>query len=319
MKTKIIFIGNSKLLRDCINYALKFSVEVFVISKDVEIKNKLKKKTKFIKFEQLHKVKADYLFSVLNEKIISSKQLGSIKKFSINFHDGPLPKYAGLFSSSWAIYYKEKNHGVCWHKMDKELDTGEIILEKKFNINCKDTSYSIDAKGIRVGFDLFKILIKKILKEKINFKKQNLKARTYFGKKELHKLIKEYLKNKKNKILARSFSLSAQKYKLIEKMFKVNLQKNYVNKNSVKKNDINISNTKKILKIFKNNFNLKFSSLNNKKFIKQLKLNHYPKWDSLAHAKLLGSIEKSFKIKIDENNISNFSSFEGTLSYINKI
>ena len=59
-------------------------------------------------------------------------------------------------------------------------------------------------------------------------------------------------------------------------------------------------------------------NLKNKKLIKQLRLNYHPKWDSLAHSKLLSIIEKNFKIKIDEKNITNFSTFENTLWYINK-
>ena len=87
----------------------------------------------------------------------------------------------------------------------------------------------------------------------------------------------------------------------------------------IKKNDINHINTKKVLNIFKKTLNVKLNSLKDKKLIKQLKLNYHPKWDSLAHSKLLNNIEKNFKIKIDERNITNFSTFESTLWYINKI
>ena len=73
------------------------------------------KKVKFTELENIKKIKPDYLFSVLNEKILQTKYLKMVKKYSINFHDGPLPKYAGLFSSTWAIY-NEKEHGVCWIK-----------------------------------------------------------------------------------------------------------------------------------------------------------------------------------------------------------
>ena len=248
MKIKVILIGNSTMLKNCINYAIKYFSEIFVITNDNQIKKNFKKKVRFIKFNQLHEVKADYLFSILNERILSPKQLKSIREISINFHDGPLPKYAGLFSSSWAIYYKEKKkHGVCWHKIDNKIDTGDILLEKKFNIESKDTSYSIDAKGIKIGFSLFKNLINKIAKGKINFKKQNLKKRSYFNKKKLHLLLKKFLKNKENKILARSFSLSFQKYELIQKLFKINLKKqiNALSKKNIHKYDVNNFKTKK--------------------------------------------------------------------------
>ena len=57
-----------------------------------------------------------------------------MKQTCFNFHDGPLPRYAGLFSSSWAIVNNEKTHGVTWHKITKKIDAGDIVASKKFKI-----------------------------------------------------------------------------------------------------------------------------------------------------------------------------------------
>lgn len=37
----------------------------------------------------------DYLFSITNLSILQEEVISSPSKFAINFHDGPLPKYAG--------------------------------------------------------------------------------------------------------------------------------------------------------------------------------------------------------------------------------
>ncbi|HEY7784569.1 MAG TPA: formyltransferase family protein, partial [Pyrinomonadaceae bacterium] len=57
----------------------------------------------------------DYLFSVVNERILSSKILASPRRLAINYHDAPLPRYAGTHATSWALLNREREHGVSWH------------------------------------------------------------------------------------------------------------------------------------------------------------------------------------------------------------
>ena len=45
MKIKIILIGNSTMLKNCINYAIKYFSEIFVITNDNQIKKNFKKKS----------------------------------------------------------------------------------------------------------------------------------------------------------------------------------------------------------------------------------------------------------------------------------
>lgn len=316
MESKIIFIGNSVMLEKCTEIASKYFKKIFVITDDKTIKKGNDKKIKFINYNQLQKIKADYLISVLNEKVISPIKLKSIKKISINFHDGPLPKYAGLFSSSWAIYNKEKNHGVCWHVIEKEIDTGDIIASKKFVINKNDTGYTLDLKGVKIGLELFEEIIIKLVRNKINFKKQNLKKRSYFGKKKLKFLLNKYLKNHKKNSLIRAFNLSQQKYDIIQKLYKIDLRKksNFSNEEIKKKHT---SHEKKLLNIFKKYLKIDPTKIKDDRMIENLRLNNHLNWDSLTHVKILSEIEKSLSIKVNENNIDNFSSIEKAIQYIN--
>jgi folate-dependent phosphoribosylglycinamide formyltransferase PurN/acyl carrier protein len=308
--TKIVFIGKSIMLSKCLEIISKYYKNIFVITDDHSLKKNYLKKVKFIKLKNIKKIRPDYLFSVLNEKILQTEYLKFVKKHSINFHDGPLPKYAGLFSSSWAIYNSEREHGVCWHKIEKTLDTGDILFQKKFSIKKNVTAYEVDTKGIIEGIKLFKKIVKNIKNSSFKFKKQNLKKRSYFGKQDLKIIFKEYIKNKKNKNLLRAFSLSSDKEKILSRFFNVKLSL-FKKEN---KDNFNITNEYKLKKLINFvNKTIKTDFKFDKKKIYKLKnysLNNHPKWDSLAHVKLLSNIEKKFNISITEKNISNFNSVQ---------
>src|SRR4051794_31786216 len=53
----------------------------------------------------------DYLFSIANLAILSPEILQFPRKLAINYHNGPLPRYAGLNVPSWAILNHETTHG----------------------------------------------------------------------------------------------------------------------------------------------------------------------------------------------------------------
>ncbi|HEY0740160.1 MAG TPA: formyltransferase family protein [Chryseosolibacter sp.] len=58
-----------------------------------------------------------------------------IRKFSdcaLNVHRGIAEEYRGLDTNLWAIYHGDfENTGVTIHKMDNDLDTGEIVFQEK--------------------------------------------------------------------------------------------------------------------------------------------------------------------------------------------
>lgn len=76
---------------------------------------------------------------------------------------------------------------------------------------------------------------------------------------------------------------------------------------------------KKILKIFKKEFkinsNLKKDLIAKKK---DIKMNIFKNWDSMKHVKILTSVEKEFKIKINSRNEKYFQSFQNGISYLKK-
>ncbi len=76
----------------------------------------------------------DYLFSIVNLAILPDDVINSPRKCAINFHDGPLPKYAGLNATSWAIINQEKAYGITWHEITNDVDAGDILKQVVFEI-----------------------------------------------------------------------------------------------------------------------------------------------------------------------------------------
>ena len=179
----LILIGDGPLFNHCVSFLQKKGIDPYIIT-SLKNSKKLDKKKNLIKYRELFKFeKINFLLSIMNGKIIEPEILKKTK-FAINFHDGPLPKYGGLYSSSWAIIKNEKKHGCCWHEMNIEIDKGNILSYKNFKIEDNDTSYSVDLKSLYYGFNIFvKDIFKLIKKKKIKIKKRNKKLILYYGRK----------------------------------------------------------------------------------------------------------------------------------------
>jgi methionyl-tRNA formyltransferase len=82
-------------------------------------------------------------------------------------HASLLPRYRGAAPINWAIINGEKETGLTIIKMNDKMDSGEIILQKKIDIDNVDTAVSLEEKLAREGADLLLECIDKI--EKNNF------------------------------------------------------------------------------------------------------------------------------------------------------
>jgi non-ribosomal peptide synthetase component F/methionyl-tRNA formyltransferase len=101
----------------------------------------------------------DYLFSVVNYRVLPEHILRLPKRGAINFHDGPLPGYAGMHVTTWAIANGEREHGISWHWMVKEIDGGGVLAEERFPIRPDDTATSLNTKCFEAGFEAFRSLL----------------------------------------------------------------------------------------------------------------------------------------------------------------
>lgn len=64
----------------------------------------------------------------------------------LNVHTSLLPKYRGASPIQSALIYGEKETGVTIMKMDKGLDTGDILTQGRIDIDQDDTYLELDSK-----------------------------------------------------------------------------------------------------------------------------------------------------------------------------
>ncbi|HZM77695.1 MAG TPA: formyltransferase family protein [Candidatus Limnocylindrales bacterium] len=103
-----------------------------------------------------------HLFSITNEVILAAGDLAVPTEMAINFHSAPLPHYAGVAQTSWAIVDGATEHGVTWHRMTVAIDGGEILVQQRFPIDPDETQLSLNIKCFDHGLRTFEILLKQL-------------------------------------------------------------------------------------------------------------------------------------------------------------
>lgn len=183
-----VIIGDASLTLECIKYLYRNAYSFSVISTNSLIKNWCYRNNiqNFENIAQYESFDCDdkaeiFLLSIVNYQIISEK---FINRFSlaVNYHDSLLPKYAGLYATTWAILNDEKTHGISWHIIEQKIDTGKVIHTRKFGIDQEETAYSLNLKCTNEALLSFPSLLEKIETHNIKEKQQDLSYRTYYSK-----------------------------------------------------------------------------------------------------------------------------------------
>ena len=73
---------------------------------------------------------------------------------TINLHGSLLPQYRGAAPINWAVINGEKETGVTTFKLQHEIDTGNILLQKSFAIADDDTAGDVHDKMKTIGANL---------------------------------------------------------------------------------------------------------------------------------------------------------------------
>jgi natural product biosynthesis luciferase-like monooxygenase protein len=123
----------------------------------------------------------EFLFSVVNLTMLDESLITLPTKLAVNFHDGPLPRYAGVNAPVWALLNDEREYGITWHEMTREADTGAILVQRRFEVAPDETSFSLNAKCFTAGMETFRELTAAITDGTLQPVAQDLSLRTYFG------------------------------------------------------------------------------------------------------------------------------------------
>lgn len=101
----------------------------------------------------LRALKADLFvvvaFRMLPEEVWTMPRLGTI-----NLHAALLPQYRGAAPINWAVINGERISGVTTFMIDKNIDTGGIILRQECRLEPDETAGSLHDKLMPIGADL---------------------------------------------------------------------------------------------------------------------------------------------------------------------
>ena len=97
--------------------------------------------------------KAD-LFVVVAFRMLPREVWGMPKLGTFNLHAALLPQYRGAAPINWAVINGEQRTGVTTFMIDKDIDTGGIILRHSIRIADTDTAGDVHDKLMAVGADL---------------------------------------------------------------------------------------------------------------------------------------------------------------------
>ena len=181
------FIGDSSLLMGCVEMFVAAGHQVAgVATKDARVRSWALEQgfTAFEKGQNLSAevaaVSFDYLMSVANLDMIAPDLLEKAGVLAMNFHDGPLPRYAGINAAAWALLQNETTHGITWHEMTERPDAGPIATAVSIVIDPEETSLSLNTKCYEAALKGFEEIIAQIGAGGLTLQHQ-VGERTYFS------------------------------------------------------------------------------------------------------------------------------------------
>lgn len=104
----------------------------------------------------------EWLFSLNNPWIIPEDVATRARLGSINYHDSPLPRYAGLHATAWALMAGETRHAITFHEVTASIDGGRILAQTEVPVTDTDTSFSLNVRCFETALTTFDALAHKL-------------------------------------------------------------------------------------------------------------------------------------------------------------
>jgi len=104
--------------------------------------------------ELLQSYSPDFIVIIAYGQIIPARFLPIPKHGWINLHASLLPEYRGAAPINWAIVNGETRTGLTTIRIDAGMDTGDILLQREFEIDAKETAPELSARLSEAGAPL---------------------------------------------------------------------------------------------------------------------------------------------------------------------
>uniref|UniRef100_UPI0036DAA4D6 amino acid adenylation domain-containing protein n=1 Tax=Photorhabdus sp. RM322S TaxID=3342825 RepID=UPI0036DAA4D6 len=123
----------------------------------------------------------DWLFSIVNPIILPGSLIEQIRGSAFNYHDSPLPRYAGSHATSWALLARETHYAISWHCIEGGVDTVDIAVQWPVSIEEQDNAFSLNLKCYQAAQKGFVELLKNLGRDALVTYPQDLSQRSFYA------------------------------------------------------------------------------------------------------------------------------------------
>ena len=112
------------------------------------------------------------IFVVVGFRMLPEEVWGMPKLGTFNLHTALLPQYRGAAPVNWAVINGERMTGVTTFMIDKNIDTGGIILRQECSIDPEDTAGDVEEKLKPIGSQIVLETVQGIIERAIETRTQ---------------------------------------------------------------------------------------------------------------------------------------------------
>ena len=123
-------------------------------------------------FGLINSYECDLFVSMSFNQIFKTRLINTPSLGSINCHAGMLPFYRGRNVLNWALINDEKEFGITVHYIDEGIDTGDIIMQKSYEITDDDDYSTLLKKAYSECASILFQSIKNLQSGNVMIKKQ---------------------------------------------------------------------------------------------------------------------------------------------------
>lgn len=138
------------------NFPGSFSIEHILLKNGIKI-FEIKNMNSNESVEFMKSLDLDIIFSIAASQIFKENILSLPSTGCFNIHTSKLPKNRGMMPNFWSLFNYENDpiSAVTIHKMNKELDDGEILLQKYFDLDPIESLDRLIRRTKKLSVDAF--------------------------------------------------------------------------------------------------------------------------------------------------------------------
>lgn len=121
------------------------------------------------------------VLSVLYRKLLPQRVLDSARLAAVNLHPSYLPAYRGRAPINWVLVRGERETGVTLHHMTRRADAGNIIVQRRIEIEPRETALTLYHKIEEAGVAVLDEGLRRIEAGQAEGEMQDESRASYFG------------------------------------------------------------------------------------------------------------------------------------------